>query len=111
VAQEAHQFFAVLEAPLTHVQALNFAPDKLFGIKGRVPWLDKERAEDDFEDVGGDGGFMWRLHDGWCGCAIQRGRIRGHWCQNKARWMAVHMLGDRDVLWLDREKRGGDDFG
>jgi len=61
MSQESHQFLAILEAPLAHVEPFYFPPDQLLGVEGGVPWLDEERAKHDLENIWGDGGLLRRL--------------------------------------------------
>ena len=51
VPNEAQKLLAILEAPLANIQSLDASPDELFRVEGRVPGLDEQRAEDDFEHV------------------------------------------------------------
>lgn len=52
VPNEAQKLLTILEAPLAYIQPLDASPDELFRVEGRVPGLDEQRAEDDFEHVG-----------------------------------------------------------
>ena len=74
-----HQFFAILEAPLAHIQPLYASAYKLLRVERRVPGLDEQRAEDDFEDVGPGRGFLRWLQGRRGGRRGHGGYIGGHW--------------------------------
>ena len=74
-----HQLFAILEAPLAHIQPLYASAYKLLRVERRVPRLDEQRAEDDFEDVGAGRGFLRWLQGRRGGRRGHGGYIGGHW--------------------------------
>jgi len=74
-----HQLFAILEAPLAHIQPLYASAYKFLGVERRVPGLYEQRAEDDFEDVGAGRGFLRWLQGRRRGRRGHGGYIGGHW--------------------------------
>jgi hypothetical protein len=48
MSQELDQLITILETPLAHIEAVYTSSDEFFRIEGRVPWCDKEGAEDNF---------------------------------------------------------------
>lgn len=79
VPNEAQQLLAILEAPLAYIQSLDASPDELFWVEGRVPGLDEQRAEDDFEHVGPAERLLRGLQGGRRGRRGHGGYIGGHW--------------------------------
>lgn len=75
---EARELFGILEAPLADIQALHFAADKLFWVKGWVPWFDQQRAKHHLEDIWCRG-LVVAIGRGTHGCAILHEHIYGHW--------------------------------
>ena len=94
-----HQLFAILEAPLAHIQPLYASAYKLLRVERRVPRLDEQRAEDDFEDVGAGRGFLRWLQGRRGGRRGHGGYIGGHWAGDDASRGRRHMRVGKRRAW------------
>ena len=102
VPNEAQQLLAILEAPLAYIQPLDASPDELFRLEGRVPGLDEQRAEDDFEHVGPGERLLRGLQGGRRGRRGHGGYIGGHWAgDDDARRGAQSLWGCERRAWTE----------
>ena len=65
VCQIRYEILRVLEAPLADIEPLNFSTDELFGVKRRIPGIEKNISKDNFADVEIDGLFTIALRSQW----------------------------------------------
>jgi hypothetical protein len=102
VSNEAQQLLAILEAPLAYIQPLDASPRELFRVEGRVPGLDEQRAEDDFEHVGPGERLLRGLQGGRRGRRGHGGYIGGHWAgDDDARRGAQSLWGCELRAWTE----------